>query len=116
MSDEPSLPPSELLDASPPLLGPTQRRIAGFSLTLLAVFGSIALVVGALIVIGQSISYFSSVLWPLATAGVMALILRPVVEWVEAHRLSGVFRLLSLELVPREAAGPRFAGEKTDVY
>jgi len=45
-----------------------------------------------------------------------ALAFRPVVEWVEGHRLSGVFRLLSLELTSRASAGPRFAGEDTDVY
>ena len=100
MSDEPSLPPASLLSAPPSLLGPTQRRIAAFALTLLAIFGSVALVVGALIVIGQSISFFSSVLWPLATAGVMALILRPVVEWLERRlklrRLSAVIILYAL--------------------
>ncbi|MEO6005515.1 MAG: AI-2E family transporter [Opitutus sp.] len=100
MSDEPSLPPASLLSAPPTLLGPTQRRIAAFALTLLAIFGSVALVVGALIVIGQSISFFSSVLWPLATAGVMALILRPVVEWLERRlrlrRLSAVIILYAL--------------------
>jgi predicted PurR-regulated permease PerM len=82
MSDEPSLPPSPLLIPSP-LLGPTQRRIAAFALTLLAILGSAALLVGALIVIGQSISFFSSVLWPLAAAGVIALILRPIVDFLQ---------------------------------
>ncbi|MEO7597907.1 MAG: AI-2E family transporter, partial [Opitutus sp.] len=88
MSDEPSLPPTPLilptsLLTDAPLLGPAQRRIAGFALTLLAIFGSIALIVGALIILGQSISFFSSVLWPLAVAGVMALILRPIVDWLQ---------------------------------
>ncbi len=63
-----------------PLLNPTQRKLVGVALTLLAVLGSAALIVGALIVLGNSISYFSNVLWPLATAGVLALILRPLVD------------------------------------
>ncbi|HWL16646.1 MAG TPA: AI-2E family transporter, partial [Opitutus sp.] len=63
-----------------PLLNPTQRKFVGVALTLLAVLGSAALIVGALIVLGNSISYFSNVLWPLATAGVLALILRPLVD------------------------------------
>ena len=95
MSDEFLSPPS-----SRSLLGPTQRRIAGFALTLFAVLGSIALLIGTLIVIGRSISYFSSVLWPLATAGVMALILRPVVDYFERkfklRRLSAVMILYAL--------------------
>lgn len=75
MSEEPAAPA--------PLLTPPQRRTVGFALTLLAVLGSAALLIGAIIVLGESISYFSSVLWPLATAGVLALILRPVVEILE---------------------------------
>ena len=93
MSDEPTLSPTPL-PLSPPLLGPTQRRIVSFAVTLLAIVGSIALLVGALIVLGQSISFFSSVLWPLAVAGVIALILRPIVDRIERRlrlrRLSAV--------------------------
>lgn len=83
-----------------PLLSSTQRRVVGFALTLLAVLGSIALLVGAIIVLGQSISFFSSVLWPLATAGVLALILRPVIEVLErrlrVRRLAAVILLYSV--------------------
>jgi len=73
-------------ESAVPLLTPTQKRIIGFSLTLLAVFGSVALFIGAVIVLGRSVSYFSGVLWPLAAAGVLALILRPIVELL-ARRL-----------------------------
>lgn len=76
MSEEPAVAPS-------PLLTPFQRQIVGFAVTLLAVLGSIALLVGALVVLGRSISFFSNVLWPLATAGVLALVLRPVVGVLE---------------------------------
>jgi predicted PurR-regulated permease PerM len=54
--------------------------MVGFALTLLAFLGSIALLILALIALGRLISFFSSVLWPLAVAGVLALILRPPVE------------------------------------
>ena len=87
-----------------PLLSASQRHIAGVALTLLALLGSAALLVGALIVLGQLVSFFSSVLWPLAAAGVLALILRPVVELFESRLrlrrlaavvlLYGVFALL----------------------
>jgi len=44
------------------------------------------------------------------------LALRPVIEWVEGHRLSGVFRLLSLELMPSESANPRVEEGDVDLY
>lgn len=66
-----------------PLLTDPQRKIVSVALTLLAFFGSVALVVGAFYALGQLISFFSSVIWPLAVAGVLALILRPVVDWTE---------------------------------
>ncbi|HYP15573.1 MAG TPA: AI-2E family transporter, partial [Opitutus sp.] len=90
MSAEPDSPASSLLTAS-------QRRVVAFALTLLAVLGSMALMVGALIVLGKSISFFGNVLWPLATAGVLALIMRPVVDWLERRlrqrRLAAVILL-----------------------
>lgn len=62
-----------------PLLTPSQRRIAGFALTVLALIGSAALLIGTLVVLGRLVGFFSGVLWPLAAAGVLALVLRPVV-------------------------------------
>ena len=41
---------------------------------------------------------------------------RPVIEWVEGHRLSGVFGLLSLELMPSDSANPRVEGGDIDAY
>lgn len=80
-----------------PLLTMGQRQIVGFALTLASVLGSLALIVGAVIVIGRSISFFSNVLWPLATAGLLALILRPIVALLERklklRRLSAVIIL-----------------------
>jgi predicted PurR-regulated permease PerM len=66
-----------------PVLNDSQRRVVGSALTLLAFLGSIALIIAAIIVLGRLISFFSSVLWPLAAAGVLALILRPVVVWMQ---------------------------------
>jgi predicted PurR-regulated permease PerM len=65
---------------TPPLLTPGQRRVVGGALTLLAFLGSIALLIAAFFVLGRLLGFFSNVLWPLAVAGVMALILRPVVQ------------------------------------
>ncbi|MFA6961612.1 MAG: AI-2E family transporter [Opitutaceae bacterium] len=65
------------------LLNPSQRRMVGFALGLLALVGTIALLVYSVAKLGQLLSYFSSVLWPLAVAGILALILRPIVEILE---------------------------------
>ncbi|MSU24642.1 MAG: AI-2E family transporter [Opitutus sp.] len=85
---------------SPTLLSPSQRRIAAFALTLLALLGSVALLIGAIMALGQLVSFFSNVLWPLALAGVLALILRPAVELFQRRlrlrRLSAVVLLYGL--------------------
>lgn len=82
MSEEPA-PPEPVVVAPSPLLTLAQRQTVGFAITLFAVVGSLALLVGVLIVLGRSISFFSNVLWPIAAAGLLALILRPVVTTLE---------------------------------
>ena len=92
-----------------PWLTPAQQRIAGFALTLLALLGSAALIIGVFVLLGQLVSYFSGVIWPLATAGVLALILRPVVAVLQRRLhvgrtaaviiLYGVFLLLAASLL-----------------
>ncbi len=83
-----------------PLLSPVQRRIAGAALTLLAVLGIAALLGLGVVALGRLLAHFSSVLWPLATAGVLALMLRPWVGWLEARlrvsRLGAVIILYAL--------------------
>ncbi len=101
-------------ESTPPILSDSQRRVVGSALTLLAFLGSIALVIAAIIVLARLLAFFSSVLWPLAVAGVLALMLRPPVvsieRWLKVPRLTavvllyGVFVLLAggalLLLVP----------------
>lgn len=65
------------------LLNPSQRLIVGYAITMLALLGSVAMAIYALIVLGQLVRFFSSVLWPLAVAGVLALVLRPVIDLLE---------------------------------
>ena len=67
----------------PSFLTSGQRRVIGFALTLLALLATAAFFVGGIIALGRLAGYFSGVLWPLACAGVIALILRPVVEILE---------------------------------
>ncbi len=83
-----------------PLLSPSQRSVVAYALTLLAALGSFALLIGAFIVLGRLVGFFSSVIWPLAVAGVLALVLRPVVVLFEKRlklrRLSSVLVLYGL--------------------
>lgn len=67
----------------PPLLSPSQRRIVGFSLSFLALALAATLFFGVFILLSRFISFFSGVIWPLAVAGIIALILRPLVELLE---------------------------------
>jgi predicted PurR-regulated permease PerM len=66
-----------------PLLTPVQRKLAGFALGYGAIFGIFALSAATLILVGRFVGQFSSVIWPIATAGILALILRPVVTLFE---------------------------------
>lgn len=61
----------------------SQRRVVGFALTLLALLGTVALLLVGFVALGRLAAFFSGVLWPLAGAGVLALILRPIVEVFE---------------------------------
>ena len=67
------------------LLTPTQLRLVGFALAFLAVVVSGYLIIK---LIGGAIgllAFFSGVLWPLATAGIMALVLLPLVHLLETR-------------------------------
>jgi len=84
----------------PRLFNPGQRRLVAFALSLLALVGSIALLVYSFDKLGTLVGLFSGVLWPLAVAGIMALIMRPIVELIEnklkLERLSAVITLYGL--------------------
>ncbi len=85
------------------LLSPTQRKIVGFALALAASLLIVLLL--ALLVFGLSraLGFFSSVLWPLAVAGIVALILQPVVGLIERRlrvgRLTAVVSLYAVFVV-----------------
>ena len=74
--------------------------MVGAALTLLAFLGSVVLLILACIVLGRLLAFFSGVLWPLAVAGVLALILRPIVQWLErrlrVRRLTSVILLYAV--------------------
>lgn len=85
------------------LLAAGQRRVVGFAVTLAALLGSGALLVASVILLGRLAGYFSSVLWPLCVAGVLAMILRPVVDMAEQRlrlrRLAAVVLLYGVFLL-----------------
>lgn len=89
-----------MADAEVPLLSPPQRRLVGFALGFGAIVAIFALLGLIFIGLGQFIGEFSGVIWPIATAGILALILRPVVtifqQRLKLRRLSAVVLLYGL--------------------
>jgi predicted PurR-regulated permease PerM len=80
-----------------PLLTPAQKRLVGTALGFGAIVAIFALGLYSLRMIGGFVAEFSGVIWPIATAGILALILRPVVglfeRWLRGRRLAAVILL-----------------------
>jgi predicted PurR-regulated permease PerM len=76
------------------LFSPAQRKVVAAALTSLAFALVSVVLLGALGLLGWLVGRFSGVLWPLAVAGILALMLRPIVEALETRlrlrRLSAV--------------------------
>ncbi len=72
-------------DAPSDLLSDSQRRLVALAVVLLALAVTVAVLVGTLAGLGWLLGYFSGVLWPLAVAGILALMLRPAVDWLETR-------------------------------
>jgi predicted PurR-regulated permease PerM len=86
-----------------PLLNPAQRRLVGFALSFAAVVAIAILLYLIFEGLARFIGNFSPVIWPLAVAGILALVLRPVVALFEKHlrirRAMGVVLLYGLFLL-----------------
>ncbi|RXK56505.1 AI-2E family transporter [Oleiharenicola lentus] len=89
-----------MAEADTSLLSPAQRKLVGFALAfgaVVAIFGLLGLVI---VMLGRFLGEFSGVIWPIATAGILALILRPVVTLfqlrLKLRRLSAVILLYAL--------------------
>ena len=80
-----------------------QRRLVGFALALSALLLSVALLALVIWALGWLVGRFAGVLWPLAAAGILALILRPAVDLIERRlnlrRLAAVIVLYGLFLL-----------------
>lgn len=82
---------------STPILGPNQRRLVGFTISFACFIFIIGLIVFSIGKLGEIISLFSSLLWPLAVAGVLALMLRPLVLKLQtAFRISPLMAVIIL--------------------
>lgn len=68
---------------STPLLTPAQRKLVGFALGFAAICAIGWLIFVILSGVAKFIGAFSSVIWPLAVAGIIALVMRPVVTVFE---------------------------------
>ncbi|HRE83948.1 MAG TPA: AI-2E family transporter [Opitutaceae bacterium] len=80
--------PEREIPSPEPFFTRGQRKMVATAIACLAFALIGALIIGGVRLLGIVVSTFSGVLWPLAVAGIVALMLRPVVERIE-HRLRG---------------------------
>ncbi len=60
-------------------LSPHQKKVVGAALTGLAVALLILMVLGSFVAVGKLLAVFSSVIWPLAVAFILTVLLKPIV-------------------------------------
>ncbi|MDX2110774.1 MAG: AI-2E family transporter [Verrucomicrobiota bacterium] len=86
-----------------PLLSVQQRKILAAALTALGVCVLITVGLTLFLLLRGFVLFFSSVLWPLAVAGILAMLVRPVVLWFEDHlklsRTKSIILLYALGVV-----------------
>lgn len=84
-------------------LNPFQRKLVATALALLAAVVIVVFLGSVFAVLKSFVSTFSGVLWPLAVAGILALILRPMVQAFETRlklgRTSSIVLLYALVVV-----------------
>ncbi|MCA1742567.1 MAG: AI-2E family transporter, partial [Desulfovibrionales bacterium] len=71
----------------PQIFNPLQRKMLSCSLFILSLILMAATVSMIFFGLHWIVTYFSDILWPIVIAGILALLLRPLVLWFE-HRLS----------------------------
>ncbi|MCX7867479.1 AI-2E family transporter [Limisphaera sp. VF-2] len=78
---------------------PLQSRLIWAALSGLALATLVGLVAALIWALGRVLDVLSPVLWPLAVAGVLAYLLDPVVDWLEARRIPRVRAVLLVFLL-----------------
>ena len=71
---------------NPSILNSFQRKVISYALMITAFALIAAFIVVIFLGLRWVVTYFSNILWPLAIAGILALLLRPLVLWLE-HRI-----------------------------
>jgi len=86
-----------------PFFSPAQRKLIGSAAGLAAFLAIIALTVLIFVVMSRTVGRFSGMLWPLAIAGIVALMLRPVAGFLERRlhvsRVMSVIILYALVII-----------------
>jgi len=82
---------------SPDFLSPLQRRLVSIALLLLALNLIGAFFFGMFLLLQAVVVYFSDVLWPLAVAGILTLLLKPLVHWLQ--RMARIGRITAIVLL-----------------
>ncbi|MEM9226626.1 MAG: AI-2E family transporter [Verrucomicrobiota bacterium] len=81
-------------------LTPFQRRIVYSALTAVGVVVLVSIFLLCFYVLRMFVSTFSGVLWPLATAGILAMLLRPVVDLLQSKlKIKHVYAICVLYLI-----------------
>ena len=84
-------------------LSGSQRRLVGFAIGSIALAASVAVAVGLVASLAWLLGYFSGVIWPVAAAGILALIFRPAVDVLQQRwrvgRISAVLLLYGLAVI-----------------
>lgn len=70
-------------DLEPRLFGTVERRLFRATAILFAIVALAGLVAGVTWALGQALSFFYNLIMPLCVAGILALVLNPVVDHLE---------------------------------
>jgi predicted PurR-regulated permease PerM len=78
-------------DLEPRLFGTVERRLFRTTAVLFAIVALAGLIAGVIWILGQAISFFYNLIVPLCVAGILALVLNPMVDHLERRwRLSRI--------------------------
>ncbi len=77
-------------------INPLQRRLIVSALVLLALVVITGVLFGVFLLLRSFVNTFSGVLWPLAVAGILTMILRPVVLWLQRRLKLGRIKAIIL--------------------
>ncbi len=106
------------------LLSHKQGKIAATAITLSCFILIAGLLVFVFVILQKIVAFFAGVIWPLATAGILAMLLKPVVSFLENRiKLSRVRSIVIMYVIVSLAALgimsvilPSMIGQTTDLF